>query len=183
MKVPGFPGEKFDLTVFLDAHEDIASGGPSGALASVSGVTTRLAAMEMLLYPNSSQSSSLLGQATAAIGGLLGAGGGPPKQNVPDSTVPITLFVWGPLRILPVRLTDLTVTETLYDTILNPVHAEAKLSLRVLTPAELKATGTDAKVLAQVATVAYEYTFSVRQAAAAANLANAGQSIIGMLPH
>jgi hypothetical protein len=38
-------------------------------------------------------------------------------------------------------------------------------------------------VLSTVATVAYEYTLSVREAAALANLANAAQSIIGMLPH
>jgi hypothetical protein len=102
---------------------------------------------------------------------------------VPDSTVPITLFVWGPFRIVPVRLTGLTITETLYDTTLNPIHAEAKLQLKVLSPAELQAAGADADVLSGLATVAYEYTLSVRQAAALANLANAAQSIIGMLPH
>jgi hypothetical protein len=181
MAVPGLPGEQFDLSVVLDANEDIAAGGASGALASVSGVYTRLAAMEMLLYPASAAASSLLGQASAAIAGALG-GAGPPPQTVPDSTVPITLFVWGPLRIVPVRLTGLTITETLYDTLLNPVHAEAKLQLKVLSPAELQATGADASVLAKLATVAYEYTLSVRQAAALANLANAAQSIIGMLP-
>jgi hypothetical protein len=181
MAVPGFPGEQFDLTVFLDANEDIADGGPSGALASVSGVYTRLAAMEVLLYPASAASSSLLGQASAAIASALG--GGPPPHTVPDSTVPITLFIWGPFRIVPVRVTGLTITETLYDTTLNPIHAEVKLQLKVLSPAELQATGADSDVLAQVATVAYEYTLSVRQAAALANLANAAQSIIGMLPH
>jgi hypothetical protein len=177
MAVPGYPGEQFDLTVMLDANDDIADGGASGALASVSGVYTRLAAMEVLLYPASAASSSLLGQASAALFG------GPPPQTVPDSTVPITLFIWGPFRIVPVRLTGLTTTETLYDTLLNPVHAEVKLQLKVLSPAELQAAGADSDVLAKVATVAYEYTLSVRQAAALANLANAAQSIIGMLPH
>ena len=33
----------------------------------------------------------------------------------------------------------MTVTETLYDTELNPTHAKADLSLRVLTPTELQA--------------------------------------------
>jgi hypothetical protein len=182
MAVAGYPGEQFDLTIVLDANEDIADGGPSGALASVSGVYTRLAAMEMLLYPANAASSSLLGQASAAIAGALG-GGGPPPQNVPDSTIPITLFIWGPFRIVPVRLNSLTVTETLFDSALNPVHAEAKLALKVLSPAELQATGADSDVLSSVATIAYEYTLSVREVAALANLANAAQSIIGMLPH
>lgn len=181
LAVPGPPGEQFDLSVVLDGNEDIADGGASGALASVSGVYTRLAALEMLLYPAQSAASSLLGQASAAIVRALGGSGAPP-QTVPDSSVPITLFVWGPLRVVPVRVTGLTITETLYDALLNPVHADVKLSLKVLSPAELAATGTDMSVLAKIATVAYEYTLSVRQAAAIANLANAGQSIIGMLP-
>jgi hypothetical protein len=31
--------------------------------------------------------------------------------------------------------------------------------------------------------VAYNYTLSLRQALAVANLANAGESVIGMIPH
>ena len=64
-------------------------------------------------------------------------------------------------------MTGLTITETLYDTTLNPVHAEVKLQLKVLTPAELQAAGADSDVLAKVATVAYEYTLSVRQVSGA----------------
>ena len=50
------------------------------------------------------------------------------------------LFVWGPGRIVPVRVTGLTITEKLYDPLLNPIHAEVQLTLRVLTPDELKST-------------------------------------------
>jgi hypothetical protein len=82
-----------------------------------------------------------------------------------------------------VRVTDLTITEKLYDTALNPTHAEAQLSLRVLTPAELVAASADDDVLAKLATIAYTYTLTLRQALALANLANAAESIIGMLPH
>lgn len=180
LSVPGMPGETFALTVIVDANEDVADGGPSGAIASVSGVYARLAAMEMLLYPSGSAMSSLLGQASAAVG--LG-GGSSVTRSVPDSTVPVTLFVWGPLRIVPVRVTGLSITETLYDATLNPIHAQAKLDLKVMTPTELKAAGADGDVLSKLATVAYTYTLGVRQAAAAANLANSAQSIIGMLPH
>jgi hypothetical protein len=176
--VPGMPGEQFSLTLVVDANEDVAEGGASGALAEVSGVYTRLAAIELLLYPAGSGRTSLLGQATAA----LGLGGAGATRTVPDSTVPVVLFVWGPLRIVPVRITALTITETLYDRALNPVHAEARLEMNVTTPTELQAAYPDGAVLAKVATVAYNYTLGVRQAAAAANLANAGQSIIGMLP-
>ena len=97
--------------------------------------------------------------------------------------IPVTLFVWGAGRIVPVRVTGLTVTERLYDTALNPTHAEAQISLRVLTPAELVAASADDDVLAGLASIAYTYTLTLRQALAVANLANAAESIIGLIPH
>ncbi len=177
--VPGMPEEEFSLSVMLDSNEDIADGGASGALAEASGVYSRLAAMEMLLYPTGRAAmSSLLGQTTAALG--FGGDASGDTQAVPDSTLPVTLFVWGLYRIVPVRVSGLTITETLYDDLLNPIHAEAKLDLRVMTPAEL-AAATETQVLARLGTVAYTYTLGVREAAAAANLANAAQTI-GILP-
>ena len=66
--------------------------------------------------------------------------------------MPVTLFIWGSGRIVPVRVTGITITEKLYDSALNPTHAEAQLALRVLTPAELRSASADNDVLAQVAT-------------------------------
>ena len=97
--------------------------------------------------------------------------------------MPVTLFIWGSGRIVPVRVTGLTITEQLYDSTLNPTHAEAQLSLRVLTPAELVAASTDNDVLGNLASIAYNYTLSLRQALALANLANAAESVVGMIPH
>lgn len=178
--VPGMPEEEFSLSVMLDSNEDIIDGRASGALAKVSGVYARLAAMEMLLYPTGGKAmSNLLGQVSSALGFGSSKPGGVTRK-VPESTVPVTLFVWGMYRIVPVRVTGLTITETLYDHLLNPIHAEAKLDLRVLTPNEL-AAAIDTQVLARLGTVAYTYTLGAREAAAAANLANAAQTI-GILP-
>jgi len=90
------------------------------------------------------------------------------------------LFVWGPGRIVPVRVTSLTFTEKLYDAILlNPIHVEAQLGLRVLTQDELaKVNGP----LATVAKAASSYSQGLREVLALANLANAAESIVGMLP-
>jgi hypothetical protein len=89
------------------------------------------------------------------------------------------LFVWGPGRILPVKVTGLTITEKLYDPLLNPTHADATVNLKVLTPEELVyVTGP----LRGLAKGAYTYSQGLRQALAAANLANSAESIIGMLP-
>jgi hypothetical protein len=95
----------------------------------------------------------------------------------------MTLFIWGTGRIVPVRVTGLSITEQLFDPALNPIHAEAQLTLEVLTPAELAAASGDGDVLGTLATVAYNYTLALRQELAIANLANAGESVIGMIPH
>lgn len=179
--VPGMPGEEFSLTVVFDSNQDIEDSVPvSAQLASVSGVYTRLAALEMLLYPTGGGATSkLLGQASAALG--LGGSDDSTIRNVPESTVPVALFIWGAFRIVPVRVTALTTTEKLYDTALNPTYAEVQLTLRVLTPMELEAATTDNDVLAGLATVAYTYTLGVRQAGALANLGNAPASVAQLL--
>ena len=179
LAVKGFPAEQFSFTIAMDASDTIADGAVSAALAEVSGVYTRLAAMEMLMYPSSATQTGLLGTVTGAIGGLVGAGGGGVKRKVPANTMPTVIFVWGPGRIVPVRVTTLTITEKLYDGLLNPTHAEAQLGLRVLTTEELKA---DSDTLAIVAKAAYSYSQGLRQVLAVANLINSAESIVGMLP-
>ena len=67
------------------------------------------------------------------------AGGSGSKTTVPKGQVPMVLFVWGPGRILPVRVTALLINEKLYYVLLNPTHAEAQISLKVLTTDDLKA--------------------------------------------
>ncbi len=183
LAVKGMPAETFSFTIAMDANDEIADGSaPTAALAQVSGVYSRLAALEMLLYPTMPQ-GGLVGAISAAIVSGLGGGSSGPVRKVPQSVMPVTLFIWGPGRIVPVRVTSLTITEKLYDSTLNPTHAEARLSLRVLTPAELVAAAADDDVLSNLATIAYTYTLTLRQALALANLANAAESIIGMIPH
>jgi hypothetical protein len=181
--VPGMPGEQFSFTLAMDSDEDIAdSNGASAVLAEATGLYSRLSALEMLLYP-SSTTNALVGAVSAAITSALGGSSPGPSRAVPASVVPVTLFIWGAGRIVPVRVTALTITEKIYDSVLNPTHAEAQLTLRVLTPAELVAASAGSAVLANLATVAYTYTLTLRQTLALANMANAATSIIGMIPH
>jgi hypothetical protein len=180
LAVKGNPGESFSFTMSLDAADSIADGAASAALAEVSGVYSRLAALEMLLYPASATTGGLLGTVTAAVGSALGAGGrGGVKRKVPATTINTVLFVWGPGRIVPVRVTALTVTERLYDALLNPTRAEVQITLRVLTADELS---HDTDTLAGLANAANSYSQGLRQALAVANLVNAAESILGMLP-
>lgn len=184
LAVKGVPGESFSFTIAMDAGDMIADGSSvAGGIAITTGIYTRLAALEMLQYPTAAPGGSLLGTVSASVsaGGISlgGASSAQAKRSVPVSQVPTVLFVWGPGRILPVRVTGLTITEKLYDPLLNPTHAEAQLNLRVLTPEELAfVTGP----LADIARVAYKYSQGLRQVLAVANLADAAESIIGMLP-
>ncbi len=188
--VKGRPNESFSFTIAVDSNDMIADGSPvAEGIAKVSGVYSRLAALEMLLYPVGSFDTGLLGTVTGSVnvsaGGLSigGSAGGSsaPKANIPAAKLPVVLFVWGPGRIVPVRVTGLTITEKLYDGLLNPTHAEAQLSLRVLTPDELEALD-DKDILKGLAKTAYSYSQGLRQVLAVANLANSVESIIGMLP-
>ena len=46
---------------------------------------------------------------------------------------PLTLFVWSKSRVVPVRLTDFSITEEAFDPNLNPIRAKISLGLRVLS--------------------------------------------------
>ena len=186
LAVKGVPGEQFSFNLSLDSNDMQADAGANlvgGALAAASGVYTRLAALEMLQYPSGAFNSGLLGQVSAAItsaGSTLTGSSNAPPQPIPESDVPTVLFVWGPQRIVPVRVTGLTITEKLYDALLNPTHADAQLTLRVLTPQELAAVKG---IMGTLAKAAYVYSQGLRQVQAVANLGDAAASIIGMLPN
>ena len=186
--VSGAPTESYSFTLHLDAIEmQTSDSATQNAIAVVSGVNTRLAALEMLQYPLPPQGTSLVSQlvgsvsASVSVGGagvsIGGGAGGQTKTDVPASQVAAALFIWGPERIVPVRLTSLEVTETLYDEILNPVHAQADVQLQVLTPPEIE--GIRPKAVKFIANAAYWYTQGERQLMAVADTA---ESVMGLLP-
>lgn len=185
LAVSGAPGESFSFSLKMDASDMLADGSPvAEGIATVSGIATRLAALEMLMHPTGGGGlGSLLGSVSISAGGiggsLSGAAGGA-DRTVPASQLPTVLFVWGPGRILPVKLTSLSITEQLYDPLLlNPMHAEASVGLQVLTPRELQFVSGP---LAEVSRMAYAYSQGLREVLAIANLANSVESAIGMLP-
>jgi hypothetical protein len=185
LAVSGLPGESFSFTLMMDAKDTIADGNEATSKnAQEKGIYSRLAALENLLYPiDTFGGNQLVGSVSASVnvsaGGIsasvsasIGIG-----SQIPQSQLPTVLFVWGSRRIVPVRMTSLTITEKLYDEFLNPIQAEAQIGLRVLTTGELESvTGS----LGSLAQVSYAYTQSLRQDSAIANYA--AESIIGMLP-
>jgi hypothetical protein len=111
----------------------------------------------MLMFPVASASSS-----TATS-----------RRSTPSAQVPAVLFMWGPGRILPVRITSLAITETLFDALLNPTHATVELGFRVMTRKELaKVTGP----FQTIATAAYDASLRERQTLALFNLSTTAGS-------
>jgi hypothetical protein len=124
-RLAGPPKETITLSVEIDATDQLEQANP---IAVVSGITPTLAALEMMLYPKSAL--VIANTILAAVGTI----------EVIPAEGPMILFVWGPTRVLPVRLTGLTITEEAYDTLLNPTRAKAELSLTVLSYNDLKLT-------------------------------------------
>ena len=125
MRLKGAPVETFKLDVEIDATDQLER---DDGLAESLGIYPQLSALEMLIYPK----SALVLVNTA----LLAAG----SMEVIPPQAPLTLFIWGPKRILPVRLTEFSITEEAYDVQLNPIRARVSLGLRVLSYNDLPLT-------------------------------------------
>ena len=50
---------------------------------------------------------------------------------------PLTVFVWGKNRVVPVQVTEFSITEEAFDPALNPIRAKVDLGLTVLTYQDL----------------------------------------------
>jgi hypothetical protein len=118
LRLKGPPQETIRLEVEIDATDQLER---ADGLATSLGIYPSLAALEMLLYPK-----SVLAIANEV---LLNVG----VIEIIPPEAPMTLFIWGPARILPVRLTEFTITEEAFDPGLNPIRAKVSLNLRVLT--------------------------------------------------
>ncbi len=122
---PGRAAEGDDHAVGGDRRHGSARSGAT-RWPSRRGVSPTLAALEMMLYPKSAL--VIANTILAAVGTV----------EVLPAEGPMILFVWGPTRVLPVRLTGLTITEEAYDTLLNPTRAKVELALAVLSYNDLK---------------------------------------------
>lgn len=118
LRIKGPPQEAIKLDVEIDAADQLEQGS---ALAANLGVYPALAALEMLLYP---KSALVIANEVLLNLGVI--------EIIPPEA-PLTIFVWGVKRILPVRVTELSITEEAYDPSLNPIRAKVSLGLRVLT--------------------------------------------------
>jgi hypothetical protein len=123
LRLTSAPKETITISLEVDAADQLETANP---LAVETGINPTLAALEMLFYPKSSVVTQNLERARA---GML--------EIIPVEA-PLTLFVWGPQRVLPVRITSFSITEEAFDTQLNPTRAKVDLTLQVLSYYDLK---------------------------------------------
>jgi hypothetical protein len=125
LRLKGAPTEDIKLDVEIDATDQLEKGE---ATATSMGIYPQLSALEMLIYPKSAlviANTVLLATGTIEV--------------IPPASV-LTLFIWGPKRVLPVRLTQFSITEESHDVNLNPIRAKVSLNLRVLSYNDLPLT-------------------------------------------
>lgn len=125
LRLKGPPQETISLEVEIDATDQLELANP---VAVTMGIHPTLASLEMLLYP---KSAVMIANEVLAAAGMI-------EIMAPEA--PLTLLIWGPARVLPVRLTEFTITEEAFDTLLNPIRAKVRLGMRVLTYQDLGLT-------------------------------------------
>src|ERR1017187_9040025 len=127
LRLTGPPVETFKLDAEIDATDQLefADQNPS---TLQNGIFPQIAALEMIVYPSSTtlQNNFNLSQA-----GTL---------EIMPIQAPFTLFVWSAKRIVPVRITDFSITEEAFDPALNPIRAKVSLGMRTLSIDDLSFT-------------------------------------------
>ena len=122
LRLTGPPTETIKVEAEIDATDNLEVGDDQ---TTQTGLHTALATLEMMVYPSSAH--LLANNADASLGTL---------EIVPLETS-LTVFIFGPRRIVPVRITEFSITEEAFDPNLNPIRAKLSLGLTVLTVDDL----------------------------------------------
>jgi hypothetical protein len=122
LRLRGPAAETIRIEAELDATDALADGDE---VALESGIHPQLAALETVVYPTSGQ---LVENHELAGRGLL---------EILPMQAPLTLFVWSRHRVVPVRITEFSITEQAFDAMLNPIRAKVELGMRVLSVDDL----------------------------------------------
>lgn len=118
LRLTGPAVETIKLEAEIDATDQLEV---ADAQTTQLGIHPQLAALETIVYPSSARLTSNNNLASSGV-----------LEIVPMQT-PLTLFIWSKNRIIPVRLTDFSITEEAFDTALNPLRAKISLGMRVLS--------------------------------------------------
>jgi hypothetical protein len=120
LRLKGPPVETIKLDAEIDATDQLEFPDQNSP-AVHAGIAPQLAALETIIYPPSNQIQANITQAQAGT------------LEIMPVEAPLALFIWSKNRIVPVRITDFSITEEAFDPELNPIRAKVSLGLRVLS--------------------------------------------------
>ncbi|MBU3078997.1 hypothetical protein [Sphingomonas quercus] len=123
-RVDGPPTETISMSVDIDATDQLEKPDQN-SVAVDNGLHPVIASLERLVYP--SYPLVIANEALAFAGSAF----------ILAEQAPLALLVWGPKRVLPVRVQSLSIREEAFDQKLNPIRARADLTLEVLTYRDL----------------------------------------------
>jgi hypothetical protein len=124
LRINGPPVETINLDAEIDATDQLEFPEKNPAAAQL-GIFPQLAALELIIYPRSEQLQKNRSQADEG------------QIEIAPVEGPLILFVWSRNRVVPVRLTEFSITEEAFDATLNPIRAKVTLGMRVLTVQDL----------------------------------------------
>ena len=124
LRLKGPPVETYSLEAEIDAADQLEFPNQNRVAAEL-GILPQLAALESLVYPKSS--TLISNNALASLGTL----------EIAPLESPLSVIVWGKNRVLPMRVTNFSVTEEAFDPKLNPLRATVTLGMRVLSVSDL----------------------------------------------
>ncbi|MDP9615002.1 hypothetical protein [Streptomyces demainii] len=120
LRLKGPARETWKFTAEIDATDQFEVAAPDG-------IHPQLATLEMLVQPTTAklrEAMRLSKKGTIEISPI---------------EMPLTLFTWGSKRVMPVRITELSINESAFDVNLNPIRASLSIGLKVLTVSDLPA--------------------------------------------
>jgi len=162
LRLKGAPVETIKVDVEIDATDQLER---DDGLAKSLGIYPQLSALEMLIYPKSAL--VIANTILLAVGTI----------EVIPPVAPLTIFIWGPKRALPVKVTEFSITEEAYDANLNPIRAKVSLGLRVLSYNDLPLTHPGYSLFL-VHQVAKEVMATIGSAGSIADVAGGGVGIV-----
>lgn len=122
LRLVGPPSETIKVEAEIDATDQLEVGDQQ---TTQLGLHPVLAALEVTVYPTSAH---LIANNRVASAGTL--------EIVPLETA-LTVFIFGPKRIVPVRIIEFSISEEAFDPSLNPIRAKVSLSMLVLSVDDL----------------------------------------------
>jgi hypothetical protein len=124
MRFKGPAVETFKLEADIDATDQLEFPGQNPN-ATQYGIQPQLALLESLVYPSAAQLAAVDAQASSGT------------LEIAPMLAPLVLFVWGKNRIVPVKVSEFSITEEAFDAALNPIRAKVNLGLRVMSTDDL----------------------------------------------